>query len=123
MHRTHRSLYYLVSYLTVAGLALFLVPGFALKLLLSNGDYGDVLPRLAGMLLIGLAILVFQIIRLQIEALYPTTLMVRGFFLASFIFLFAISGDPFFLVVFAIVALGVALTGYSYLQDRGASHG
>lgn len=30
MHRTHLSLYYLVGYLTVAGLALFLVPGFAL---------------------------------------------------------------------------------------------
>jgi hypothetical protein len=120
MHRTHRSLYYLVSYLTFAGLALLVVPGLALKLLLSNGSYGDVFPRLAGMLLLGLAILVFQIIRLRIEALYPTTLMVRIFFLATFVFLFAISGDPFFLVVFAIVALGVAYTGYSYLQDRGA---
>lgn len=121
MHRTHRSLYYLVSYLTVAGLALLVVPGLALKLLLSNGSYGDVFPRLAGMLLLGLAILVFQIIRLRVEALYPTTLMVRIFFLATFVFLFAISGDPFFLVVFAIVALGVAFTGYSYLQDRGAT--
>ena len=123
MHRTHHSLYYLVSYLTVAGLALLVVPGLALKLLLSNGSYGEVFPRLAGMLLLGLAILVFQIIRLRIEALYPTTLMVRIFFLATFVFLFAISGDPFFLVVFTIVALGVAFTGYSYLQDRGATGG
>ena len=119
MYRTHRSLYYLVSYLTVAGLALFLVPGLALKLLLSNGHYGDVFPRLAGMVLIGLAILVFQIIRTRIEQLYTTTLIIRGFFLTGFVFMFAISGDPFFLVVFAIVALGVAFTGYSYLQDRG----
>jgi len=123
MHRTHRSLYYLVSYLTVAGLALFLVPGFALKLLLSNGDYGDVFPRLAGMVLIGLAILVFQIIRLRVEVMYTTTLIVRGFFLVGFVFLFAISGDPFFLVVFGIVALGVTLTGYSYLRDRGGTRG
>jgi hypothetical protein len=123
MHRTQRSLYYLVSYLTVAGLALFLVPGFALKLLLSNGDYGNVFPRLAGMLLIGLAILVAQIIRLRLEALYTTTLAVRGFFLVSLAFIFAISSDPFFLVVFAIVAVGVIFTGYSYLQDRGASGG
>ena len=118
MRRTHLSLYYLVSYLTVAGLALFLVPGFALTLLLSNGEYGDVFPRLAGMLLLGLAALVAQIIRLRIEALYATTLGIRIFFLLGFVFLFAISRDPFFLVVFAIVAVGVALTGYSYLRDR-----
>ena len=121
MHRTHLSLYYLVSYLTVAGLALFLAPGFALPLLLSNGDYGNVLPRLAGMLLLGLAILVGQIVRLRIEALYATTLAVRLFFLVSFVFLFAISGDPFFLVVFGIVAVGVILTGVSYLRDRQAA--
>jgi hypothetical protein len=121
MHRTHLSLYYLVSYLTVAGLALLLAPGFALPLLLSNGDYGNVFPRLAGMLLLGLAILVGQIIRLRIEALYPTTLIVRLFFLVSFVFLFVISGDPFFLVIFGIVAVGVILTGASYLRDRQAA--
>lgn len=120
MRRTRLSLYYLVSYLTVAGLALFLVPGFALPLLLSNGNYGDVFPRLAGMVLIGLAILVGQIVRLRIEALYPTTLTIRVFFLLGFSFLFAISGDPFFLVVFGIVAIGVVLTGYSYFRDLQA---
>ena len=118
MNRTHRSLYYLVSYLTVAGLALFLAPGIALPLLLSNGDYGDVFPRLAGMVLIGLAIIVFQIIRLRVEAMYATTLIVRLFFLPSFLFLYAISSDPFFLVVFAIVAVGVVFTGSSYLSER-----
>jgi thiol:disulfide interchange protein len=121
MHRTHLSLYYLAGYLTVAGLALLLVPGLALTLLLSNGDYGDVFPRLAGMLLLGLAAIIIQIIRHRIEVLYPTTLVVRLFFLATFVTLFAISGDPFFLVVFAIVAIGVAWTGYSYLQERRAS--
>ena len=75
------------------------------------------------MLLLGLATLVAQIIRLRLEVLYTTTLAIRVFFLVTFIFLFAISGDPFFLVVFAIVALGVAFTGYSYLQDQGANRG
>jgi hypothetical protein len=121
MQRTHMSLYYLATYLTVAGLALLLAPGLALTLLLSNGDYGDVFPRLAGMLLLGLAAIIIQIIRHRIEVLYPTTLVVRLFFLATFAALFAISGDPFFLVVFAIVAVGVAWTGYSYLHERRAS--
>ena len=119
MNRTRLSLYYLAGYLTFAGLALLLVPSFALKLLLSNGDYGETFPRLAGMLLIGLAILVTQIIRHRIEVLYPTTLVVRLFFLVVFAYLFLSSSDPFFLVVFGIVLLGVVLTGYSYLTERG----
>ncbi len=119
MNRTRLSLYYLAGYLTFAGLALLLVPTFALQLLLSNGDYGEVFPRVAGMLLLGLAILVTQIIRHRVEVLYPTTLVVRLFFLVVFAYLYLSSNDPFFLVVFGIVALGVVLTGYSYLTERG----
>jgi hypothetical protein len=118
MTRTRLSLFYLAGYLTFAGLALLLAPTFALRLLLSNGSYGEVFPRLAGMLLLGLATLAVQIIRHRLEVLYPTTLAVRGFFLVTLGFLFVISGDPFFVVVFAIVALGVIFTGYSYLRDR-----
>jgi thiol:disulfide interchange protein len=120
MNRTRLSLYYLASYLTVAGLALLLVPTFALNLLLSSGDYGEVFPRLAGMLLLGLAILIVQIIRHRIEVLYPTTLVVRLFFLVVLASLFAFSGDPFFLVVFGIVVIGVIFTGYTYLSERRA---
>ena len=120
MNRTRLSLFYLAGYLTFAGAALLLVPSFALKLLLSNGDYGDVFPRLAGMLLLGLAILVTQIIRHRVEVLYATTLVVRLFFLVVFAYLFLSSSDPFFLVVFGIVLLGVLLTGYSYLTEQRA---
>jgi thiol:disulfide interchange protein len=120
MNRTRISLFYLAGYLTVAGLALLLVPTFALQLLLSNGDYGEVFPRLAGMLLLGLAILITQIIRHRIEVLYPTTLLVRLFFLVVLGYLYLSSGDPFFLVVFGIVILGVIFTGYYYLGERRA---
>jgi thiol:disulfide interchange protein len=120
VNRTRLSLYYLAGYLTFAGLALLLVPTFALQLLLSNGHYGEVFTRLAGMLLLGLAILVTQIIRHRVEVLYPTTLVVRLFFLVVFAYLYLTSSDPFFLVVFGIVALGVILTGYSYLTERSA---
>jgi len=120
MTRTRLSLYYLVSYLTVAGMALLLVPSFALDLLFSNGDYGDVFPRLAGMVLIGLAIMVGQIIRKRVEVMYTTTLVVRTVFLVGFLSLYAMSGDPFFLVVFGIVAVGVALTTFGYVSDRRA---
>jgi peptidoglycan/LPS O-acetylase OafA/YrhL len=118
MDRTRLSLYYVVAYLAVAGLALLLVPDFALSLLLSNGDYGEIFPRFAGMTLIGIDILVFQIVRLRLEQLYSTTLLVRAFFLIVLALLFVLSNDPFFLVVFAIVGVGVAFTAFSYMQER-----
>jgi hypothetical protein len=120
MSRTRLSLWYVVSYLAVAGLSLLLVPNFALNLLLSNNasSYGDIFPRFVGMTLIGLDILVFQIVRLRIEQLYSTTLLVRLFFLVVLLVLFVLSKDPFFLVVFGIVVVGVAITGYSYMRER-----
>ena len=121
MTRTRLSLFYLAGYLTFAGLALLLVPTFALQLLLSNGDYGEVFPRLAGMLLLGLAVLITQIIRHRVEVLYPTTLVVRLLFLVVLAWLFVSSSDPFFAVVFGIVLLGVIFTGFTYLSERGAA--
>ena len=120
MTRTRLSLIYLAGYLSFAGIALLVAPTFALQLLFSNGHYGEVFPRLAGMLLLGLAALIAQIIRHRLEVLYPTTLLVRVFFLAVLGYLYLLSSDPFFLVVFGIVALGVVLTGSSYLKERGA---
>ena len=122
MKLTRLSLYYVVAYLFVAGGALLLVPNFALNLLLSNNasGYGDIFPRFVGMTLLGLYVLVFQIVRLRLEQLYLTTLQVRIFFIVVLVGLFALSKDPFFLVVVAIIALGVVMTGYAYLRERGA---
>ena len=118
MHRTRLSLYYLAGYLTFAGLALLLVPTFALQLLFSNGEYGEVFPRLAGMLLLGLAILITQIIRHRIEVLYPTTVIARVLISLTLIAIYVETADPFFLVILAIVVFGIALTTWSYLTDR-----
>ena len=115
---TRFSLYYLASYLFFAGVALVFAPNFALQLLLSNGDYGDVMPRLLGVVLFALGVVIAQIIRLRVEALYSTTVFVRFAILAVVLGLFVYSGDPFFLSLLAIVGLGVILTGTSYLLDR-----
>lgn len=118
MRRTHLSLYYLFTYLASGGLGLLFAPGLSLRLMASNTDYGDVLPRLVGMLMVGLAIIVAAIIRLRIEAFYPVTLLVRLFFVAGLAGLYAYSRDPFFLVILGIVALGVAFTGTNWLLER-----
>jgi hypothetical protein len=116
--RTHLSLYYLITYLITAGLGFLLIPQVMLKLLFSNGNYGDMFPRLVGMLILALAILVFQIIRLKIESLYTSTLIVRGMILTCLVSFYLYSRDPFFLIVISIVSVGVLLTGIGYYLDR-----
>ena len=118
MKRTHLSLYYLAGYLLFAGVALTLVPQLALQLLLSNGTYGDTLPRLLGVVLFALGVFVLQAIRFGLTQLYTTTLAVRIPILVVLAWLYVTSSDPLFLVLLAIVGLGFVLTGTSYLLDR-----
>lgn len=118
MRRTNLSLIYVATYLLAAGIFLLLAPGLALRLLLSTGDYGDVLPRLLGLMLLGLGILVAQIVRYRIALLYSTTLVVRGIFILGIVALYAMSGDPLFLVLLVIVGVGVLATSASYVLDR-----
>ena len=48
------SLTYVVTYLMIGGLGLAVVPDLFLKLFQSNQDYGDIMPRVAGMFMIAL---------------------------------------------------------------------
>lgn len=120
MKRTRKSLFFVAGYLTFGGVMLLLAPRFTLELLLSNTDYGDVLPRVMGMCLIGIGMFVVQLIRLKMEVLYLSTIFVRLFFVGCFVWFYFLSRDPFFLVLLAIVALGVLTTAMSYRLDRRA---
>jgi hypothetical protein len=73
--------------------------------------------------MIGIGVLVVQIIRLRLEMLYTTTLVIRPSFCACFIVFYVISQDPFFLVLLAIVALGLIWTGFSYVTDKQSKPG
>lgn len=118
MRRTRLTLFYLAGYLIPAGIALLSEPRFALRLLFSNHDYGDVMPRFVGVLLIVVGIIVVQIIRHRLEMLYPTVLVVRGFIVLSLMGLYVHSRDPLFVVLVSIVTVGIILTGTSYLLER-----
>ena len=118
MNRTRLSLYYLCSYLLFGGLILLFFPKEGLRLFLSTGDYGDVFPRVAGMLLTGLGMTVLGIIRVRAEALYPATLIIRAFFLACIVAFYVMTRDPLFLVLLAIVGFGFVLTGLTYLTEK-----
>jgi CHASE2 domain-containing sensor protein len=118
LRRTRLSLLYLCGYLLLIGFALLLFPTETLRLLLSNGDYGDIMPRVAGMFMAGVGLNVAGIIASRAEASYLSTLLVRTFFLVCIAAFYAISRDPFFPTLGGIVVLGMLLTGASYLRDR-----
>ena len=121
MNRTRMSLFYLGLYLSVIGFGLLFAPHGALKILQSNGDYGDVFPRVAGMLMSGMGLSIFGMIRAASSELYPATLVIRVYFIACIAAFYAMSGDPLFLVLAAIVGLGFVLTLSAYLLDRRSS--
>jgi hypothetical protein len=121
MSKTRISLFYLGSYLTVIGLGLLFAPRETLKSLQSNGDYGDVFPRVAGMLMSGLGLSIFGIIRARSSELYPATLFMRVYFIACIAAFYTMTGDPLFLVLAGIVGLGFVLTLSSYVLDRASS--
>jgi hypothetical protein len=115
---TRFSLYYLAGYLIIIGVGLLLAPRQTLHWMLSDGHYGTVFPRLAGMLMSGLGMTVAGIIRAHAEVLYPATLGVRAYFLICLGTFYALTRDPFFLVLLGIVLIGVTLTLLSYLSER-----
>jgi hypothetical protein len=114
-------MFYLAGYLLPTGAGLLLAPRFTLKLLFSNNDYGEVFPRVAGMLLIGLGIIVVQLIRLRNDILYPTTMMIRIFFCVCIVVFYYMTRDPLFLVMLGVIGLGLIITSTCYVADRAKS--
>lgn len=119
MNRTRLSLYYLAGYLLVIGLGLLFDPERTLHLLDSNGHYGEVFPRLTGMLMSGLGLNIAGMIRTRTEALYPATLALRVCFVLCLVGFYWLAQDPFFLVLLGIVLVGMVLTLSSYLRNSG----
>ncbi len=121
MRWTRLSFFYLVGYLTLGGLGLLFTPTLALQLLGATGSYPTVLARLLGALLLALGILVAQIVRHRVEALYSTTLGVRVVLVGTLVPLYVVSRDPLFLVLTGIVGLGMVLSAAGLLADRRAT--
>jgi hypothetical protein len=84
------------SYLAIIGFGLLFVPNETLMVLQSNGDYGDVFPRVAGMLMSGLGLSIFGMIRARSYELYYATLFMRVYFIVCIAAFYAMTHDPFF---------------------------
>src|SRR5262247_667976 len=98
---------YLSSYLLVGGLGLLVVPALTLRLLLSNGSYGDVMLRLVGVFMLALGRVILQFVRAHDYRYYRYTIIARIFIFVAMTALYFKSVDPLFLVLDAIVLVGL----------------
>jgi uncharacterized protein YjeT (DUF2065 family) len=112
------SLMFVASYLFLTGLGLLIAPGATLQLMGSSVDYGSIMPRWVGMFSVALAAVISQVLRHKLVVLYPLGFLMPGAMLFGFLALYFKSGDKLFLVVAAVVAVGVAATGLSLWLDR-----
>src|SRR5262245_60107812 len=103
---------YLSSYLLVGGLGLLVVPELALRLLMSNGSYGDVMPRLVGVFMLALGGVIVQFVWAHDYRYYRYTIIARIFICVAMTALYFKSLDPLFLVLDATVLVGLLLSFY-----------
>jgi uncharacterized protein YjeT (DUF2065 family) len=101
------TLIYLSTYLLVGGSGLLLFPDLTLRMMQSNGTYGDVMPRVVGIFMVALGGVIFQFVRAQDYRYYLYTIFARAFIVLALTTLYFRSDDPLFLVLDAIVLIGL----------------
>jgi uncharacterized protein YjeT (DUF2065 family) len=111
------SFIYLATYLVVTGVGFLFAPQFSLRLLGASGHYEVAFVQFVGAFMIALGTIVIQIMRYRLEMLYRTTVAIRLFFIAVIIGLYRSTDDPLFLVILAVVSLGVLLTTAGLVAD------
>jgi hypothetical protein len=113
---------YLASYLLVGGLGLLIMPELTLWLLLSNGSYGDVMPRLVGVFMVALGGVILQFVRARDYRYYGYTIIARILIVVALTVLYFKARDPLFLVLDAIVLVGLLPSIYvAALMTRAAT--
>lgn len=112
------TLTYLYSYLFLGGIGLAFVPNVALAMLMSTGDYGEIMPRMVGMFMIVLGFLIFQFVKNQDYKYYFPTIVARTFIVVFLSYLYSQTHDPFFIVVNVIVLVGLLPSIYVHYNHK-----
>jgi uncharacterized protein YjeT (DUF2065 family) len=117
----HRlTLSYLAAYLLIGGFGFVVAPALALRLLLSSGAYDDVMPRLVGVFMVALGGVIFQFVRARDYRYYLYTIVARSFIVVVMTALYFKARDPLFLVLDAIVLIGLLPSIYVAAQSARA---
>src|SRR3954454_15482476 len=103
MPKTRRTLFYLASYLLITGFALLFVPNQFLKLTFATREYPGEFVRFSGILMIGLAAVVINILRYGNKNFYRATLIARIPMWIGTLGLYLYTRETFFIVVLAVL--------------------
>ena len=113
-------LLYVVGYLTFGGLGLAIAPDQFLDLFQSNQEYGDVMPRVVGMFMIVLAAFIGMVVYFEDYKYYPFSIAARTFIVVVLFVVYFIDRDPFFLVINAIVLVGLIPSYIVLIREKRA---
>ena len=115
------TLSYLAGYLLVGGLGFLVAPDVALRLFLSNGAYGDIMPRVVGLFMLVLGGFILQFVRARDYRYYLYAVVARSFIVLVLTALYFQARDPLFLVLDAIVLIGLLPSIYVVVQSARAN--
>ena len=101
------TLTYVVTYLAFGGMGLVLAPNLFLKMFQSNQDYGEAMPRMVGVLMLALGGLIAMILYHRDYKYYVYSIIARTLIVLFLFYAYTLASDPFFLVINAIVLLGL----------------
>lgn len=118
MFKKKITLIYLASYLSAGGLGFGFAPELTLKLFMSNGDYGVIMPRMVGMFMIVLGFMITLFIKNQDYKYYLPTIIARSFIVLFLCYLYFQTHDPLFAIVNVIVLIGLIPSVYVYLRSN-----
>ena len=109
---------YLGSYLVAGGLGFLVLPEFTLRLLLADGSYGDVMPRLVGVFMAALGGAVVQFLRAGDYRYYTYTVLARALIVAALTALYVKTRDTLFVSLNVIVLVGLVPSFYVAARTR-----
>jgi hypothetical protein len=117
------TLIYLAAYLLIGGCAFLVAPAFSLRILLSNGEYGDIMPRVVGLFMFVLGGVIVQFVNARDYRYYLYTIVARSFIVVVMTSFYFKARDPLFLVLDAIVLIGLLPSIYVTAQSACSSKG
>lgn len=109
---------YLASYLCLGGAGFALAPDLTLKLFLSDGDYGNIMPRMAGMFMVALGGLIAVMTCNNDFRYYSYSVFARTMMVAAIVWLYTITNDTLFPVIITVILIGLIPSWYLYLRQR-----
>ncbi|GEM_PF-5277126 len=119
MPKTRRSLFFVAAYLLATGLAMLLAPQLTLRLMFASHEYPDAFVQMAGVLMLGLGIVVINVILYGNRDFYRATLVARIPMWICILGLYLQTRENFFIVVLCVLGTGIVVTGSCYLSERG----